>query len=172
MLNHVNALHNDHRREHLRRGDDDDSIKWQRLHDGHRCVRCAWWEIDQQKVETTPIDIAIELFDSAGDHWAAPDNRVALFLQEHVHRHDLDATLAAQRVDAAASRLAWLSLRAKHTRYAGAGDIAVQDANLLALSAQGDGQQTCDERFADAAFSAHNRNDLLDLAIGCTARHR
>ena len=38
-LHHLDAFDDDLGRQHLRRGDDDDAIERQRLHDGHRRVR-------------------------------------------------------------------------------------------------------------------------------------
>src|SRR5260370_16272313 len=58
-----------------------------------------------------------------------------------------------------------MALRAEHTRNAGAGDVTIQDANPQSLPAERDSQQACDKRFANAAFAAHDGDDLFDSAI-------
>src|SRR5436190_1505721 len=131
----MNTLHDNHRGQHLWRGDNDNSIQWQRLHDRHRCIGSARGKINQQEIECSPIDIAIELFNSTGDHRPTPDDGITFLFKEHVHRHDLDTALTPQWLNRRAIfRSCWLSPRTKHTCDAWPGNIPIQNTNLQALS--------------------------------------
>src|SRR5439155_12820161 len=111
-----------------------DTINRQRLQNGHRGIRSPRRQVHKKIVKLFPIHIAIELLNSAGDHWPTPHHGITLVLKEHVHRHDLDTTSAGQGLNTPTRRFSWLASRSKHAGYAGAGNITIKNTHAQALA--------------------------------------
>jgi hypothetical protein len=72
-------------------GDDDDVGAGQHPGDAHLNVCGAWRHVDQQVVESAPVDVFNEMLHGPVEHEAAPHNGFVLFgTSDRTHRDDLD----------------------------------------------------------------------------------
>ena len=103
------------------------------------------------------------MLDGSADQRPAPDHGFILAGQQQVDGHDLDATFALYRQEAHRPALRVAMGGEKHARDAGAGDVGIEKADLVPLTAQGHGQQPADQRLAYAALAAHHGDDFFDI---------
>ena len=163
LLGHVDGLGDDHAHQVLRAGNDNDAVHGQRLEHGERHIAGARRHIDQQVVERTPAGLAPELADGAGDHGAAPQNRVGLVGKQQVAGHHLDAVGGDLGQKQVAQAHGAATAHAEHLGDGRAGNVGVQNAHLVPGARQLNCQRARDQRLAHAALAGQNGDDVLHL---------
>ena len=161
-LGHLDGLGDDHAHQILGRGDHDDPVHREGLEHSQGHVTGSGRHIHEEIVQLAPDDIGPELLDSAGNDRAAPDDGVGLILGEEVEAHHLHPALGGLGVDAQLAARG-PGVDAESLGDGGAGDVGVQDADLLAQAGHGAGQRGGHQALADAALSADHGDDLLDV---------
>ena len=136
----------------LGRRDDQEARLGEQLGERHRDVPSAGRQVDQEVVQTAPVDVLEELREGLVEHRTAPDDRGVL-LEEEPDRHDLHA-VGLQRQDLALGRyLGSGGPEAEHARDRIAPDVRVQDADALTLRGERSGQVGGQRRLAHAALT-------------------
>src|SRR5581483_979210 len=95
-------------------------------------------------------------------HRTFPPDRGVLLLQEEIHRGDLHTVRSVERQRAVRGDLEF-SLDAEHPRNAGAVEIDVEDADLVPLPGEGDGEVGGGHALSDPSLAAHHDDFSLDL---------
>ena len=167
LVHEVRGFAHDHRGQALRHRHQHDPVDGERLQHGQRRVRRPGRQIDEQVVEIRPQRLLVELADDAREDRTAPDHRGVLLVRQQVRADDLDRRARRrrhhQRLGLLAGRRRRIGLETERLRQPEqardrrAGDVGVEDADLLAGAAQADGQQRGRQRLADAALARHDR---------------
>ena len=101
--------------------------------------------------------------DGARDNRATPKDGIGFVLEQQVGAHDLDAVLGDLGQHEVAEGMDMASAHAEHFGDGGAGDVGVENANLVAAA----GELGCDgarhKRLADASLAGKHSDNALDL---------
>lgn len=163
VLIHINTLACI-RKSHLLWGADDDGTRdGERLHEGEVDVAGAGRCIEDEVVKVAPVGVADELFECVASHAASP-KRGLVGVDEESDAQHLDAVLfdgddEVASVDVLAVRTCVLHL--EHLGHGGTEDVAVENANAMAQTCQGNGQVGCHGALTYAALPAAYGNDVL-----------
>ena len=163
VMRKVDRLAHDHGHQLLRCRHGDDAVDGQRLEHGQQHVGGSRRHVDEQVVDVAPVRLAPELADGVGHDRAAPCHGQVALRKHEVGGHDLDARLrltGQDTVGVGGQRVG----DAEGLRDGGAGDVGVQDANLVAALVHFAGKQAGDQGLADAALAGDNADDVLDVA--------
>ena len=160
-LSHTNGLGHDEGHQVLGRGHDHDAVHGDGLEHGQGHVAGSGGHVNEQVVQLAPAHVAPELLDHAAEQAAAPDDGVALVLQQEVQGDDFDAAGGELREDALAVAHG-AGVQAEGGGDGGAGDVGVHDADLVALLGHGGGQAGGGGALAHAALTGHDGVDVLD----------
>ena len=101
--------------------------------------------------------------DGAGDDRTTPEDGVGLVLKQQVGAHDLDAVLGDLGQHEVAEGMDVASAHAEHFGDGGAGDVGVENANLVAAAGKLGCDGTCHKRLADASLAGKHGDNALDL---------
>ena len=118
-----------------------------------------------KQIVAVPQNIRPELLDHAGNDGTAPDHGVGLILQQEVDGHDLDTGLGFRR-DQGVFRAHGPVMDAESLGDGGAGDIGVQNTDLIAPAAHGNSQLAGDHGLAYAALTGYDTIDLAHMGVG------
>ena len=164
QIDHLQALAHDHVGQALWRGDHEHAANFHALHDSQRHIAGSWWQVNDEIVEIAPANIGDELLYNAGDEGAAPNDRIVVVWQEEVHTHEGDAGFALDRLDAVLTHC-WLVADAEKLWNTWAGDVGVHEADFKAAFFQCHGEHGGETGFPNAAFAAHDNDDVFDIGM-------
>ena len=162
-IGHVHGLGDDQAHQLLRAGHYDDAVHRQRLEHRQRYVARARGHVHKQEIHILPDDLLPELLDGARNDGPAPHDRVAFVLQQQVHAHHVDACAALYGIAAHFVRMG-AAVDTEQLRDAGAGDVGVQHAGLIAAAVQQHGQHGGCHALADAALAADDADHFFNTA--------
>ena len=111
--------------------------------------------VENQEVQSAPVDVAEHLFDRLHHHRTAPDDR-RVGVENEAQRHQLDAVLL-ERPNAVADDDRSL-VDAEHRRQRRAVDVDVEEADTVSGLPEGDRQIARHGRLADTALAARHRD--------------
>ena len=142
-----------------------DTIEVRALREAERQVSCAWWHVEQQQVEFSPVGAVEHLLQGAGDQGSAPNERL-LRIEHRSHREgfDSEALFGDQQAFLVAARR---GVEREHRHQRGTVEIGIQQSDapmplgLLALDVvprlrERDGEVDRERRFADPPLAAGN----------------
>ena len=157
-LGHLHRLLYHHAHQLLGGGHDDDAVQGQGLEDAEGHVAGARGHVHEEVVHI-PHHVGPELGDHAADDGAPPQHRVRLVVQQQVDAHQLDAAGGGHREHSPVVGHGPL-VDAEGLGDGGAGDVRVQDADLVALPGHEHRQLAGDHALADAPLAGDHPEDL------------
>ena len=141
------------------------AVHRQRLENRQRHVAGSRRHIHKQEIHILPDHVLPELLDRTGNDGTTPDNGGFLVLQKQVDAHDVNADTALDGQDAVLGA-AGGAAHAEQLGNGRAGDVGVQNTDLVAQTAHRDGQHGAGHAFAHAALAGYHADHLFDVAFG------
>ena len=92
LLEHVQRFAGVQQRKVLRRGNDNGTSDFRLLGQRHLNIARTGWQIDDQHVQLSPLDLCQHLLQRAHQHRTAPDNGLVL-ARHQTNRHQRDAMI-------------------------------------------------------------------------------
>ena len=147
----------------LWRGHDDHPVDVrQGLRHRQRLVGRARWEIDDEVIEVAPLHVANELLNRPEFDGAAPHHGGVVVIKQESHRDDLHAEVALGGMDAPFFDVEASTVKSHHFGHVWTGDVDVEDAHLVPLLSQGEGQSGGDGGLPNAAFPREHHDLVFD----------
>ena len=164
QLRHVQRLLDDHGNQLLRSSYDDNTVQRERLEHSKRNVAGSRRHIHKHKVHVVPNNVRPELFNSARDHRAAPNNGTGFILEKEIHRHHLDSGFRLKR-DQTVSIAENVAACAECLRNRRSGNIRIKHADTEITAAHQNGHHRRDDGFTHATLSADNSDHVTHGAL-------
>ena len=162
-IRHFCRFFDNHGNQFLRTGNNHDSVKRQRLENRQGNISGSGRAVYKKIINIVPDGFRPELLDCAGDDRTAPDYGVIFIRQHQIDRHDVNSGCGGRRNQTGFVPF-YVLFHSERLRNGGAGDVGVQNADLVSFACHQYGKHTCDKRFSDAALSADDTDHMTDRA--------